>query len=86
MGLQWRNVSVAGSVAVVHNTLAVDTSKDPSATDVPEPIGISNVTFNSGALSGRLPRSRNQVIVSPPDVLQRASTHRVNLASLFLRA
>ena len=79
MGLQWRNVSVAGSVAVVHNTLAVDTTTDPSATDMPGPITVSNVTFNSGALSGRLRRSRNQVIVSPPDVLQRASTHRVNL-------
>ena len=79
LGLQWRNVSVAGSVAVVHNTLAVDTTADPSATDVPGPINVSNVTFNSGALSGRLPRSHNQVIVSPPDLYQRVSTHPVNL-------
>ncbi len=63
IGLQWRNVSVAGSVKVVHNTLAVDTTADPSPTDVPGPITVSNVTFNSGALSGRLPRSRNQIIV-----------------------
>jgi hypothetical protein len=79
IGLQWRNVSVAGSVAVVHNTLAVDTTNDDSATDEPGPITISNVTFNSGALNGRLPRSRNQIVLSPPDQLQRASTHPVNL-------
>ena len=72
-------MSVAGSVAVVHNTLAVNTTADPSTTDVPGPITVSNVTFNSGALSGRLPRSRNQVIVSPPDYYQRKSTHPVNL-------
>lgn len=78
IGLQWRNVSVAGSVAVVHNTLAVDTTADPSATDVPGPITVSNVTFNSGALSGRLPSRRNQIIVSPPDHYERKSTHVVN--------
>ena len=72
-------MSVAGSVAVVHNTLAVDTTADPSATDVPGPITVSNVTFNSGALSGRLPRTRNQIIVAPPDLYQRVSTHPVNL-------
>ena len=79
IGLQWRNVSVTGSVKVVHNTLAVDTSADPSTTDVPGPINVSNVTFNSGALSGRLPRSRNQVVVAPPDLYQRVSTSPVNL-------
>ena len=81
MGLQWRNVSVAGSVAVVHNTLAVDTTNDDFPADVPGPITISNVTFNSQALGGRQSRSRNQVVVSPPDYLDRASTHGVNLGT-----
>jgi hypothetical protein len=79
MGLQWRDVSVAGSVAVVHNTLAVDTTADPSPTDKPGPITISNVTFNSNALGGRLPKTRNQITISPPDHYERLSTHPINL-------
>jgi hypothetical protein len=78
-GLQWRNVSVNGSVAVVHNTLAVDETADLPAGDVPGPLTISNVTFNSGALDGGLSRQHNQVLVSPPDILQRASSRPVNL-------
>jgi hypothetical protein len=78
-GLQWRNVSVDGSVAVVHNTLAVDESSDLPPGDVPGPITISNVTFNSGALSGPLSRERNQILVSPPDIFQRVSSRKVNL-------
>jgi len=76
-GLQWRNVSVGGSVAVVHNTLAVDESTDV-LDDVPVPISISNVTFNSRALEGAS-KQKNQVLVSPPDVFQRVSTRPVNL-------
>ncbi len=79
LGLQWRNVSVSGSVAVVHNTLAVDETGDLPAGDVPGPLTISNVTFNSGALSGGLSRQHNQIIVSPPKFQQRKSTHPVNL-------
>jgi hypothetical protein len=78
-GLQWRNVSVDGSVAVVHNTLALDETADLPVGDLPGPITISNVTFNSGALNGPLSPSRNQFIVSPPDVFQTKSTRGVNL-------
>ncbi|WZP00169.1 hypothetical protein EP7_001788 [Isosphaeraceae bacterium EP7] len=78
-GLQWRNVSVDGSVEVVHNTLAVDASSDLPDGDVAGPITISNVTFNSGALEGNLSRQQNQLIVSPPDVFQRVSSRHVNL-------
>ena len=78
-GLQWKNVSVAGSVAVVHNTLAVNTTSDAPAGDVSGPITISNVTFNSGALQGGLSTRNNQVRVSPPRAIRRVSTHPVNL-------
>jgi hypothetical protein len=79
VGLQWRKVSVSGSVAVVHNTLAVDESADLPSGDVPGPLTVSNITFNSGALSGGLSRQHNQVIVSPPDFFQRKSIRPVNL-------
>ena len=78
-GLQWRNVSVSGSVAVVHNTLAVDESSDLTAGDEPGPLTISNVTFNSGALNGAVSNQHNQIIVSPPKFSQRKSTRPVNL-------
>jgi hypothetical protein len=77
VGLQWRRVSVSGSVAVVHNTLAVDESSDLPPGDVPGPITINNVTFNSQALGG-VSRPHDQVLVSPPDVFQVASTHIVD--------
>jgi hypothetical protein len=80
VGIQWRNVSVKGSVAVVHNTLAVDesASADLPPEDVPGPITISNVTFNSQALAG-VSRARDQVLVSPPDIFQAVSSRPVNL-------
>jgi hypothetical protein len=78
IGLQWRNVSVKGSVDVVHNTLAVDESNDDFAGDRPGPINVSNVTFNSGALNGDLSLQRSQRIVSPPNFHQRKSTHEIN--------
>ena len=77
IGLQWRHVSVSGSVAVVHNTLAVNESADLPAGDIPGPITF-NVTFNSGALSGGLSRQHNQIIVSPPSLSERKSTRPVN--------
>jgi hypothetical protein len=78
IGFQWRNVSVAGSVSVVHNVLSVDESADRPAGDVPGPIDISNVTFNSGALNGALSTKRNQVVVAPPNRVERKSTHKIN--------
>ncbi len=78
-GLQWNNVSVSGPVTVVHNTLAVDTTSDAPAGDRSGPIAISNITFNSGALDAGASARGDQVIVSPPDVVQRASTHPVSL-------
>ncbi len=45
VGLQWRNVRVDGTVAVVHNTLSVDVTGSGVG-----PIAISNVVFASGAL------------------------------------
>jgi hypothetical protein len=80
VGLQWRNVSVDGSVAVVHNTLAVNESAaaDLPPEDVPGPISISNVTFNSQALNG-VSRARDPVLVSPPDIFQAVSSHPVDL-------
>jgi len=85
IGLQWRNVSVAGSVAVVHNTLAVDESSDLPAGAVLGPITISNITFNSTALNGPLSTKRNEVIVSPPppfkrqrDLVQHITSRPVN--------
>jgi hypothetical protein len=80
VGSQWSNVSVNGSVAVVHNTLAVDESAaaDLPADDNPGPLTISNVTFNSQALAG-VSKARAQVLVSPPDIFQAVSSHRVNL-------
>jgi hypothetical protein len=77
--LQWRRVHVGGSVAVVHNTLAVDETADLPPGDVPGPLTISDVTFNSGALDGRLPRRRDQVLVSPPDAFRRVSSRPVDL-------
>jgi hypothetical protein len=79
VGMQWRNVSVGGTVAVVHNTLAVDESAaaDLPASDIPGPLTISNVTFNSQALAG-VSRARDQVLLSPPDIFQAVSTHPVN--------
>ncbi len=55
-GLQWRNVTVSGSVDVVHNTLAVDESADLPVGDKPGPITISNITFNSEALNSGVSR------------------------------
>ena len=78
VGLQWRHVGVGGSVAVVHNTLAVDASADLPPGDVPGPLTISNVTFNSRALDG-VSKQRDRVLVSPPDVDQRASSRPVDL-------
>ncbi len=79
-GLQWRNVSVSGSVAVVHNTLSVNESPDNLAPgEIPGPINISNITFNNGALGGDLSTKHNQFIVYPPKLQQRKSTHPVNL-------
>ncbi|MDR3634737.1 MAG: hypothetical protein P4L84_13115 [Isosphaeraceae bacterium] len=78
-GLQWRNVSVGGSVTLVHNTLAVDTTSDTLPGDVSGPIAISNITFNSGALNTGLSPAHNQVLVSPPDVFQRVSSHPLSL-------
>jgi hypothetical protein len=78
-GLQWRNVSVAGSVMIVHNTLAVDATADLPPGDVAGPITITGVSFNSGALKGDLSRQTNQVVVTPPDVFQRVSSHPINL-------
>jgi hypothetical protein len=79
-GLQWRNVSVSGSVVVVHNTLSVNESADNLAPgEKPGPINIANVTFNSGALAGDLSTKNNQIIVYPPKLQQRKSTHPVNL-------
>ena len=80
IGLQWRHVSVGGSVAVVHNTLAVDESADLPPGDVPGPLTISNVTFNSQALTG-VSRPQDQVLLSPPDVYQRVSARPVNLGN-----
>ena len=79
IGLQWRNVTVSGSVDVVHNTLAVDESSDLPAGDKPGPITISNITFNSDALKSGVSRAHNQFVLSPPNVVRRASTHGVNL-------
>ncbi len=76
-GLQWRHVSIGGSVAVVHNTLAVDETADLPPGDVPGPIAISNVTFNSTALSGL--SKQDQVLLSPPDIFQRVSSRPVDL-------
>jgi hypothetical protein len=78
-GLQWNNVAVAGSVNVVHNQLSVDESSDLPAGDVPGPIAVSNITFNSGALDGGLSTRRDQVVLSPPRFFQAASTHKVDL-------
>ena len=78
-GLQWNNVSVAGSVNVVHNQLSVDESSDLPPGDVPGPIAISNVTFNSGALDGGVSTKQDQVVVSPPRFFQAKSTHKINL-------
>jgi hypothetical protein len=47
IGMQWRNVHVAGPVSVVHNTLAVE----PSGEDI-GPINIANIVYNSGTLTG----------------------------------
>ena len=77
-GLQWNNVKVAGSVNIVHNQLSVDESSDLPTGDVPGPITVSNVTFNSGALDGGLSTRSNQVVVSPPRFFQAASTHKVS--------
>jgi hypothetical protein len=78
-GLQWNNVSVGGPVTVVHNTLAVDTTADLPTGDVSGSINISNIAFNSGALDAGVSGKQNQILISPPDILQRASTHPVNL-------
>lgn len=78
-GLQWNNVSVAGSVNVVHNQLAVDESSDLPPGDVPGPIVVSNVTFNSGALDGGLSTKRDQVVIAPPRYFESASTHKASL-------
>jgi len=48
IGLQWRNVHVAGPVSLVHNTLSVDVTGENTG-----PINISNVVYNSGTLTGR---------------------------------
>ena len=78
-GLQWNNVKVAGSVNVVHNQLSVDESSDLPTGDIPGPITVSNVTFNSGALDGGISTKSNQIVVSPPRFFQTASTHKVDL-------
>lgn len=81
-GLQWRNVSVSGSVAVVHNTLSVNESADNLAPgEKPGPINISNVTFNSGTLGGDLSTKHNQIVVFPPKLQERKSTHPINLGT-----
>jgi hypothetical protein len=66
-------------VTEVHNTLAVDTTGNEQDGDISGPINISNVTFNSGALDAGVSGKRDQLLVSPPDILQRLSTHPVNL-------
>jgi hypothetical protein len=78
-GLQWNNVSVAGSVNVVHNQLSVDESSDLPPGDLPGPIVISNVSFNSGALDGGLSTKRDQIVTAPPRYFATASTHKASL-------
>ena len=66
-GLQWNNVSIAGSVNIVHNQLSIDESSDLPPGDVPGPIVVSNVTFNSGALeSGVSTKARAGRRFAPP--------------------
>ncbi len=59
IGLQWRNLKVAGTVTVVRNTLSVNIADNPTG-----PVNISNVTFNSGALNLATPN--DQRITYPP--------------------
>ncbi len=77
-GLQWNNVAVAGSVNVVHNQLAIDESSDLQDNDVPGPILVSNVSFNSGTLEGNISNKSNQIVVAPPRVFEAKSTHKTD--------
>ncbi|WP_406699639.1 hypothetical protein V5E97_12335 [Singulisphaera sp. Ch08] len=85
LGLQWRNVQVAGRVAVVHNTLSVDLSADSQEDSTvggkTGPISISNITFNSGALDQVPGVPSAQRIISPPPQHSRLSIHRPNRGS-----
>jgi hypothetical protein len=77
VALQWRDVQVAGRVAVVRNTLAVNISADPLLPgDVPGPISISNVSFNSGALDGGTRARPDSWVVVPPARYSRLPRHR----------
>jgi len=73
VGLQWRNVKIGGAVAVVHNSLSLDLSADAPEGDVPGPINISDVTFNSGALEPTPGSRRDQLIITPPPFASRLS-------------
>jgi hypothetical protein len=71
IGAQWRDVHVAGTVTVVHNTLSVNVQGSSTG-----PINVSNVTFHSGALDN-LPAG-GQRIVAPPRFFSRIPFFRPN--------
>jgi hypothetical protein len=59
VSLHWRNVNVTGDVTVVHNTLSVHVVGKNTG-----PINVSNITFDSGAISSA--RRDAKRIVAPP--------------------
>jgi hypothetical protein len=61
IGMQWRDVHVAGPVSLVHNTLSVDVSGENTG-----PINISNVVYNSGSLTGGNRPFVRKIIAPPP--------------------
>jgi hypothetical protein len=61
IGMQWRNVHVAGPVSVVHNTLSVGVTGSNTG-----PINISNVVYNSGTLTGGDRPFVRKIIAPPP--------------------
>ncbi|AGA29117.1 hypothetical protein [Singulisphaera acidiphila] len=78
LGLQWRNVQVAGQVALVRNTLSVNLSKDTTPADAPGPVTVSNITFNSGALDQVPGQPLDQRIITLPPHASRLSIHPRN--------
>lgn len=61
IGMQWRNVHVAGPVSLVHNTLSVNVSGGNTG-----PINISNVVYNIGSLTGGNQPFVRTIIAPPP--------------------